>query len=583
MNQSRTVFVTIIIITLVIIGLAFIMQTPESPPSASVQSADTAVEAVQQAPPGAVTVVVQTANTKELWMDEMVEAFNAQNFTLEDGQRVFVEVHHTGSGLHEDLQPTAWSPANQVWVDLVNQDYQDRTNRPLVTGSCPGTVSIPIGIAMWQPMAEALGWPDEPISWQDIVDLALDPDGWGSLDHPEWGDFRYGHGHPAYSNSGRLSIVAEIYAASGSIEPLTFDDVWDEDNMAAVEAVQQAVYHYGEIDTALLNRMVQRGPNYLHGVTNYEGNVIRWNNEYEDELRFPLVLIYPSDGTFWMDHPICVLDNADWVTPEQAEGAQLFIDFIMQEEQQERLIYTGIRPGLQGFDLADYPDSPLTLENGVIPTITQDDVPVLPYPEQDVIRNVIDMWYQVKKPATVIMILDISGSMEGQPMRAAAEAAQAFVARMQPRDEIYVLAFNHDIYMLEPSGVVGEVGEELQRVVGGLIADGGTALYRVIIDGLERIDELQAEDLATDEGRIYAIVLMTDGENYANDGVTQSMMYSALPDGTESDQVHIYSIAYGEGANQDLLLSIANRTNGSFFTGTTEEIDEIYFLISSEF
>jgi Ca-activated chloride channel family protein len=577
MNRTRIVFAVIVLAAVGVIALAALSQNAGT-------SVSPAGPGVQEALPGnAVRVLVQTANTKELWMDAMAEQFNAADFTLESGESVYVEVRHTGSGLHEDIQPTAWSPANQVWVDMVNQDWRDRTNQPLITEACPGTVSIPIGIAMWRPMAEALGWPNDPISWSQLTELAIDPDGWASLGHPEWGTFRYGHGHPDYSNSGRLSIVAEIYASKGSTEQLTYEDVWAEQTLADVGAVQTAVYHYGKIDTDLLDRMVNRGPSYLHGVTNYEGNVLRWNAEYADQLRFPFVLVYPSDGTFWMDHPLCLLDNADWVTDEQVEGARLFQEFILEREQQTQLISTGIRPAMEGIDLTSVEGSPFSLENGVIPTITKADVPVLPYPTEDVMRNVIDMWFQVKKPATIVVVLDVSGSMEGEPMRAAAEGAEQFIAQMQPNDEVVVIAFNHDVYQLEPSGMVGEVGEELRETVSGLIADGGTALYHVVIESLDEIDQLQKQDLSNDEQRIYSIVLMTDGENYANDGVTESQMFSHLPDGTEASQVHIYTIAYGDGANQTLLQSIANRTNGKFFAGTVEDIQNIYFLISSEF
>jgi Ca-activated chloride channel family protein len=535
-------------------------------------------------PEGAIHVVVQSADTKELWMRAMAEQFNAKGVTLASGEKVFVDVQHTGSGLREDLQPVMWSPANQVWIDIINQDYRDRTNQALITETCPGTVSIPIGIAMWRPMAEALGWPTESISWQDITELALDPEGWGSKGHPEWGTLRYGHGHPEYSNSGRLSIIAEIYAATGKnkTEPLTYEDVWAEETLAAVGAVQQRVYHYGRIDTDLLDKMVVRGASYLHAVTNYEGNVIRWNQEHASELQFPLVLIYPSDGTFWMDHPMCVLDNASWVSSEQIEGAKLFRDFILERDQQAQLVSTGVRPAVQGVPL-DGVNSPFTRENGVIPTITQDSVPNLPYSPEDVTRNIIDMWYQVKKPATVVIAFDVSGSMQGDPLKAAVAGAQKFISEMQLNDEIVVLAFNHNVYPLEPAGKVGEVGEQLTRTLGGLIADGGTALYQSIIKSLETVKSIEAEDLAQGEERIYSIVVMSDGENYAEDGVTESQMFSTLPDGSEADQVHIYTIAYGEQANHDLLSRVANRTNGKFYAGTIDNIADIYFQISSEF
>lgn len=580
--RNTIVFGVIVLAACGIVALGQLVNTLNSDDDTTVEQNNSSEEVA--IPEGAVGIVVQTADTKELWMNLMAEEFNAQNVKLANGKSVFIDVRHTGSGLKPEIEPTMWSPAIQTWVDEANQDSRDRTNRGLISEACPATVSIPVGIAMWQPMAETLGWPEQPISWQDITALATDPEGWGSKNHPEWGDLRYGHGHPEYSNSGRLSIVAEVYAALGKDKsaPLTIDDVFNPETLASVGAVQKQVYHYGRIDTDLLKRMTERGASYLHAVTNYESNVIRWNNEHASELQFPLVLIYPSDGTFWVEHPMCILDNAEWVSDEEQEGAKLFLDYILQEEQQAKALQFGIRPAVDGLAI-DSPESTIMLENGAIPTITQDSVPNLPYPPEDVMRGVVDMWYQAKKPATVIIAFDVSGSMQGDPLKSAVVGAQGFISEMQLNDEIIILAFNHNVYRLEPSGKVGQVAETLNDTVGGLIADGGTALYNAIIQSMATVDTMQTEDAQEGEERIYSIVVMSDGENYAEDGVTESQMFSALPDGTEADQVHIYTIAYGDEANVDLLSRVANRTNGKFYTGNTQNIGDIYFQISSEF
>jgi Ca-activated chloride channel family protein len=60
-------------------------------------------------------------------------------------------------------------------------------------------------------------------------------------------------------------------------------------------------------------------------------------------------------------------------------------------------------------------------------------------------------------------------------------------------------------------------------------------------------------------------------------------MLSRLPSGTEAAGVKIYTIAYGDDADVDLLRTLANRTNGKQFDGNVENIEEVYFLISSEF
>jgi Ca-activated chloride channel family protein len=580
MNRSQITFALIILGALIFVGAATLINTLNKRASDN-KSAITSVtenETPSAVLPGTVEIVVLSANTKERWMNAMADQFNALNQTLSNGQHALVRVISAGSEMDETVQPVAWSPANQGWVDQVNQDWQDRYNRNLITGTCPSTANIPLGIAMWRPMAEALGWPDNPISWNYMAALATNPDGWAALGHPEWGDFRFGHGHPVHSNSGRLSIVAEIYAATGQTTPLTVDDVWSDVAVNDVADVETSVYHYGRIDTDLLNRMVQRGPTYLHAVTNYESNVIRWNQEYADELRFPLVLIYPSDGTFWMNHPFCLLNNAPWVTPVQLEGAQQFGDFITQTDQQAQLVQFGIRPASTNVPLSD----PFTLDKGVISTNTPDNIPLLPYPDQDVMNNVIDMWKQEKKPSSVLLIIDTSASMNGDPLIAAVAGAQAFIQQMQPQDEISVLTFNDTTIQLGPSGRVSDVGEQLQTMIGGLIASGNTALFDVTVQGIEQMDNIRTEDIDIEESRIYGIVLMTDGQNTTGT-LTQAQMQNALPSGEEVGNVRIYTIAYGEQTDVNLLTMIANRTNGQMFESTPENISQIYFLISSEF
>ena len=38
----------------------------------------------------------------------------------------------------------------------------------------------------------------------------------------------------------------------------------------------------------------------------------------------PIVAVYPTEGTFWSDHPSCILD-AEWVKPAEREAAENLI------------------------------------------------------------------------------------------------------------------------------------------------------------------------------------------------------------------------------------------------------------------
>jgi hypothetical protein len=43
--------------------------------------------------------------------------------------------------------------------------------------NCPETANLPIGIAMWSIMAQALGWPNTNIRWVDLIALVVNPSG----------------------------------------------------------------------------------------------------------------------------------------------------------------------------------------------------------------------------------------------------------------------------------------------------------------------------------------------------------------------------------------------------------------------
>jgi len=578
MNRARIIFVAIVLIALLVVGAGLLLQATNHPPQD-----DKTPAPPTSPPPGAVIVEVSSSNTKEDWMNQMVAAFNDQGHTV-NGKRIVVTVSHVGSGSSMDdilagkSKPVVWSPGSYPWIEAINQKWRDRTGQPLIKEECPATLSLPLAIAMWQPMAQALGWPEAPIGWDDLAKLSTNPEGWAAYGHPEWGQFKFGHPHPEHSNSGLLALIAEVYAALDKTDGLTIADVKSRPVLDSVGAVERQVFHYGKKDTDLLARMTQRGPEYLHAVTSYEANVIKWNRDFGDQLRFPLVAIYPADGTFWAENPYCILD-ADWVSKEQAQAAALFRDFLLSPEQQALAMDWGLRPANPDVALR----APIDLAHGAVPSITVDKVPNLAYPADEVVGHILDVWHQVKKKATIVLLLDTSGSMQGDKIKAAIQGAVTFLEQMDPDDEVYVLTFSCDVVELPDSGPVGRSGERLKRSLNGLYAEGCTVLHQAVIQAVERIEALKADHEAAGEARLYGLVLLSDGKNEAPGGPSRNDMLSRLPSGSEAAGVKIYTIAYGDDADLDLLKTLANRTNGKQFSSDVENIEAVYFLISSEF
>ena len=100
------------------------------------------------------------------------------------GKRVFVSMKAMNSGDAESaiargrLQPDVWSPAGSFWGRLLNL----RADQPFVANDNPSIVRTPLVIAMWEPMAQALGYPRKTIAFEDIVRAGDRP----AADGPRW-------------------------------------------------------------------------------------------------------------------------------------------------------------------------------------------------------------------------------------------------------------------------------------------------------------------------------------------------------------------------------------------------------------
>src|SRR5436305_1997049 len=111
-------------------------------------------------------------------------------------------------------------------------------------------------------LAVALGWPNTPIGFADLIKLANDPTGWAAKGHPEWGQFRLGKTNPHLSTSALNATIAQYYAATGKTSGLTVEDLNRPDVADFNRKVESAVVHYGDTTLTFLNnqyRADQRG------------------------------------------------------------------------------------------------------------------------------------------------------------------------------------------------------------------------------------------------------------------------------------------------------------------------------------
>ena len=570
--KPLTAIIPLVLIAVVVVGIV-VRNDPDKPPPPP-----------PTLPANSVLVTLVSSSTKRDWLDQVAERFNAEGKRVASGETIIVRVSHATSGgsmkgiLKGDLKPVAWSPGDQSWVSLFNDTWRQLENRTLISQDCKPTGYAPIGFAMWRPMAEALGWPDAPIGWDTIVELAADPDGWSTYGQPEWGIFRFGHTHPAYSNTGLLSMTAFVHGIVGTESPLTASQVYQNEVEEAMRILEQNTSKYGGQSSALFKLMVEQGPKFVHAIAASEETTLRFNIKNGDELRFPLVFIFPAGGTIWADHPYCILDKADWVSVEQSEAAGIFGDYLLAPEQQALVVDNRLRPTDSSVPL----HPPISLDNGTDPRVNLSNAIRLPSPNADVGAAVVDLFMITKRKATIIILLDVSGSMAGDKIKTATAATADFLARLDPDDEVALLTFNGGVVTLSEPDAVRNVVEGLGLRVRTLTANGSTALYAAVCQAAALAGELQAEDEARGESRLYGIVLLSDGDDTTGRPTENQMFTSCLPADAEADGFKIFPIAFGDQANEALLSRLALATGGRLFTADPDSIGKVYFSISAE-
>jgi Ca-activated chloride channel family protein len=514
-------------------------------------------------PANAIRVSFAYSPEKEKWLTEQIERFNQQRVQVA-GRPVFVEGVNKSSGAarteikNGTLSVTAWSPSASTWLEVLKQE-SGNANIGVASGPL---VLTPVVIGMWRPMAEAMGWPAKPIGWSDMLALIKDPEGWGKFGHPEWGRFSWGHTDPEISTTALSTLLAEFYAATGKQRGLSAADVQSPESQQFIRDLGQGIKHYGYNTLIFSENMKKFGMSYISAFPMEEITLIDFNKVNPPPT--PLVAIYPREGTFWHDNPFIVLSSA---SQEEQQGARALYDFLLGEEAQRAAMGFGFRPANVSVPLAD----PISTAYGVDPQGVQT---ILEVPSADVIVAAKNAWSLNRKRADIMLVVDTSGSMEGDKLELVKAGLDTFLLRILPEDRVGLITFDSTARVATPLAPLSENRIALQSAIGDMRARGKTAVF----DALELArQELDALPPAEDD-RIRAIVLLSDGADNSSasslDEVRQNF---------DETGISIFPVAYGEDADVAIVQAIAEFSRTQVVQGDTGDIAQIFENLSRYF
>jgi Ca-activated chloride channel family protein len=517
------------------------------------------------APESESALVVAYSPEKEPVFATLVDNFNAQGLETPEGEPLTVKAVSLDpeammtAVLDGSASFQAMTPDSTVWLGQLDQAWSEQAGLDATAiGETVRYAISPVVIATWESVAQELGWPEHSLGWQDLLRRAQsDP------------DFRWSH--PSTSSaSGLLATLAEFYAGTGKTRGLTIDDVTSQETLDYVAALEKTVRFYGEgNEPALIEQALVEGKDFLDAFVVQEQMVVDYNLRRQG--REALVALYPVEGTLWEDHPLALLETGD-LTPLQRQTFAEFRDYLLSPQAQQVVLQYGYRPA----DLAtplDSAESPLTAANGVD---VGEPKTTLQVPNANVIKVVRDVWWYTKRHTNVYLVVDTSGSMEGEKLEQAQAALRSFLDQIKGDTErVGLIEFATYVYPTVDLGEMGANRVALEMAVDRMEAGGDTALLDGVSEAYERLQDLG------DSERINAVVVMTDGmEN--NSSTSLRGLVSDLEQNYPV-QVVVFSIAYGDDADMDTLRRIAEPTGGQVREGDPETIQDLYKVLSTYF
>ncbi len=348
-------------------------------------------------PPKPIVVSLLYSTEKADWLAEVITRFEATRPEL-DGRPIELELKKMGSRemylavLDGEEQPDLISPASMLQISLLQDLSSSRFGAPVVNRAdattCRPVLLSPVVLVAWRERAQVL-WGDDPNGqmWLRLHGALTNPQGWEAYGHPEWGYIKFSHTNPLKSNSGFQTILLMTYNYFGRTSGLTSADILsDREYQAWFMEFENTISKFGDSTGTYMEEIIAYGPSLYDFVSVYEATAI---GQAENAVgKYGELQIYYPPATSLSDHPFCVVEG-EWVTPERAAGAQLFLDYLTSEDAQELALEYGFRPVDESIPL-DQPGSPFLeyADNG----LRIDVPPEVEVPEGNVLNTLLEFW-----------------------------------------------------------------------------------------------------------------------------------------------------------------------------------------------
>jgi hypothetical protein len=432
--------------------------------------------------------------------------------------------------------PDVWVPDSSTWLVRIRAAGPN-----LVPPQAPSIATSPVVVGMPEPVAKTLGWPTAPLTWTALLQrMTTGPALKIGIVEPN---------RDAVGLAGLVALGGAAAAAGATAEQATVAAMRALFNGRTAANADLLAKFPKSADPAALAAGLGAAPLSEQALIAF--------NATAPAVKLAAMYVQPAPPS--LDYPYAVMPG---ISSERAQLADDLRNALASESFRTLLGAAGLRDREGAATFEPLPGAPTTIAAGQLDGAS--------------VSKALGTWISVTRPAHMLAVFDVSGSM-GLPVPTAGGASRSQIAAgaakagMTLFDDSWAVGLwifstnldgDKDYKELLPIRKMTENRPKLIAAISQVnpIPNGQTGLYDTILAAYQTV--LSSWDAAS----VNSVVLLTDGQNQDPSGITLDQLVEQLK--AVMDPRHpvlVIAIGIGDEVSQPELERITNTTGGGTF------------------
>ncbi len=175
-----------------------------------------------------------------------------------------------------------------------------------------------------------------------------------------------------------------------------------------------------------------------------------------------------------------------------------------------------------------------------------------------------------RPPMSVAVVIDRSGSMSGDKLKQAKQAALGLIERLSARDRVALVQYDDSAQILLPSTNMDPTGKaRASAAIANIYDGGGTNLHDGMMLGVREVMSVASP------GALRRVILLSDGQ--ANAGIVDMPTLTQAANQASMRGARLTTIGLGEDYNEELMEALAENGRGHYYyVRLARDLDRVF-------